>query len=834
MSPAAIARYRTVAGVHDEMLDGSGAVRQGWATVADDLLLAPAEELLRRASLADRLLVAEGAGHVVHDDEQTSRAWRLDPVPMLIGHEEWATLARGLVQRARLLEAVAADLTGDRALLTGGAVPPAAVLSWNGYQRATAGLPSAARRLTLYGPDLVRRADGAFVVLADHTDVPIGAGLALLQRSVSSRLLPDLHRRAGVAPLGDLSAALRGALAAHAPPGPHSHRVVVHTTGPGRPEYLDHSYLAAELGYHVVTGDDLTVRSGRLWLRSLGRLEPVDVVLRRVPDHWIDPLEVPPGGPGGVPGLLQAVREGGAGVANLPGSGIAGHLALLPFLGDACRLLLGEDLLLPSTATWWCGLPHHREEVLGAFDDLVLHDVGQGAVRAVGGGAPPVFSRDLDPEARAAWRSLVDRAPHRVVAQRRLDLATSPGVLDGVPAAQSVVLRAVVVSGPEGSHVLPGGHGRVVAPGTPALAQGSGTAKDIWVLGGSTTPPIPVQMPAVAPIDLRASLPSRAGESLFWMGRNAERAETVVRLVQVILRRVEQEPDLLADADGSWLHHMLRGLRAVSGAIGTLPATDDDPYAVLQAELAGALDGRAGSAADSLGHLVSSVRSIREHVSTSTWQIFGMLDAEIDGLRNAGTTDPAALGETLDRVLVPLLAFAGLAKESMVRGPGWRLLDIGRRLERAVLLLGLLEATVVPPSTSEHRQALHESLLTACESLVAYRRRFRSDITGAGIAAMLVIDLSNPRSLAFQLEQLLEDINGLPPGSDRTAQRSIAARAQDVLTNAGWLGHAEVGDRTGTGLHALVLEIRPLLLELIDEVVGTWFAHAPRARRGAG
>jgi uncharacterized alpha-E superfamily protein len=279
---------------------------------------------------------------------------------------------------------------------------------------------------------------------------------------------------------------------------------------------------------------------------------------------------------------------------------------------------------------------------------------------------------------------------------------------------------------------------------------------------------------------------------------------------------------------------MLRGLRSVSGAIGTIPDAGIDPYSVLQAELAGALDGRSGSAADALGHLVSSVRSIREHVSTSTWQIFGMLDAEIDGLRKAGSAEPVVLGETLDRVLVPLLAFAGLAKESMVRGPGWRLLDIGRRLERAVLLLGLLEATVVPPASSEQRQALHESVLTACESLVAYRRRFRSDITPAGIAAMLVIDVSNPRSLAFQLEQLLEDINGLPAGSDRTAQRSIVARAQDVVVDAGWLGDTDAGDRTGMGLHALVLEVRPLLLELIDEVVGTWFAHAPRARRGAG
>jgi uncharacterized circularly permuted ATP-grasp superfamily protein/uncharacterized alpha-E superfamily protein len=829
-----MARYRTLAGIHDEMLDHTGAVRPGWATVAEDLLLVSAEELLRRRSLADRLLVAEGAGHVVHDDEQTSRAWRLDPVPMLVGHDEWAVLARGLVQRARLLEAVAADLTGDRTLLTTGVVPPAAVLSWSGYQRATSGLPSAARRLTLYGPDLVRRADGAFVVIADHTDVPVGAGLALLQRSVASRLLPDLHRRAGVAPLGDLSAALRGALAAHAPPERSSPRVVVHTTGPGRAEYLDHSYLASELGYHVVTGDDLTVRGGRLWLRSLGRLEPVDVVLRRVPDHWIDPLEVPPGGPGGVPGLLQAAREGGAGVANLPGSGIAGHLALLPFLGAACHRLLGEDLLLPSTDTWWCGLTDHREEVLGAFDDLVLHDVGQGAVRAVGGWAPPVFARDLDPATRASWRSLIDRSPHRVVAQRRLDLATTPGVVDGGPVAQSVVIRAVVVSGPEGCHVLPGGHGRVVAPETPALAQGSGTAKDIWVLAGSTSSPIPVPKPSVAPIDLRASLPSRAGESLFWMGRNAERAETVVRLVQVVLRRVEQEPELLADVDGPWLHHMLGGLRAVSGAIGTLPGPGDDPYAVLQAELAGALDGRPGSAADSLGHLVSSVRSIREHVSTSTWRIFGMLEAEIDGLRNAGAAGPVVLGETLDRVLVPLLAFSGLAKESMVRGPGWRLLDMGRRLERAVLLLGLLEATVVPASTAEHRQSLHESVLTACESLVAYRRRFRSDITPAGIAAMLVLDVSNPRSLAFQLEQLHEDLSGLPAGGDRTAQRAIVARAQDVLTDAAWLGDADGGDRSTIGLHALVLGIRPLLLELIDEVVGTWFAHAPRARRGAG
>jgi uncharacterized alpha-E superfamily protein len=377
--------------------------------------------------------------------------------------------------------------------------------------------------------------------------------------------------------------------------------------------------------------------------------------------------------------------------------------------------------------------------------------------------------------------------------------------------------------------VVPGGHARVVGPDEPALAQRSGLAKDVWVLSPSSGWAPAVPLPHMPQIDLRGSLPSRAGEALFWMGRNAERAETAIRLAQVVLRRVEQEPELLEESGGQWLLRVLSGLRAVSGVIGTAPdPVAGDPLGLLWQEVAAALDGRPGAAGDAVEHLVTAGRSIREHVSTSTWRLFGMLEAELPGLEAAtGASDALALDDSLDRILVPLLAFSGLAKESMVRGPGWRLLDIGRRIERSVLILGLIESTVVPPVTPEVRQPLNETVLTGCESLVAYRRRFRSDITLAGVAEMLVTDPENPRSLVFQLDQLAEDIDALPAGIARSNQWAMVARTRQLVARSPWAG----GFGRATGLAD---ELQTLVLELTASVVESWFAHAPDARRAAG
>ena len=313
------------------------------------------------------------------------------------------------------------------------------------------------------------------MVLRDVTDAPSGGGYALLNRSILARLLPEQYRNLRVSRMGDHLALLRDALAHLAPPQRRNPRMIVLTTGVGHPSYVEHSYLATQLGYHLAEGGDLTVRDGRVWLRALDGLEPVDVMLRRAHDVEADPLSLDATGRRGVAGLLQVAREGNIGLANTLGSGVAGHLALQPYLPAACRVLLDEELQLPSLDTFWCGDPQQRAVVLGEFDDMVLHDTDPLTPR------PSVFGEQLEGPAHDDWITALDRTPSRFVAQRRVRFATTPVFEEGTLRPGAVSLRVQAVLGEE-STVLPGALARIASRHVPVLGQRTGTSKDVWVL----------------------------------------------------------------------------------------------------------------------------------------------------------------------------------------------------------------------------------------------------------------------------------------------------------------------------------------------------------------
>jgi uncharacterized alpha-E superfamily protein len=327
--------------------------------------------------------------------------------------------------------------------------------------------------------------------------------------------------------------------------------------------------------------------------------------------------------------------------------------------------------------------------------------------------------------------------------------------------------------------------------------------------------------PRLPQIDLRDSLPTRSAEALFWLGRNAERAEAAARTARLVLARSGSDPALVAT---SWSAHAIAALRAVSGG---RPVTDE-PLAqlssgeLLSAELAAALDDRSGAVAHSLAHLAATAGGVREFLSTATWRLLNELDNERLALSTTtSSSDPFLIAESLDHIAVDLAALAGLVMESMVRGPGWRFLDLGRRLERAVLLLGVIEAVLCDAPDDDVAQPVYDLVLGASESLVAYRRRYRSDVRIDAIEDLLVHDDSNPRSLVFQLDRINEHLAALPWNPD-------AAKHRQFLDAA---AQARLGDGPDS-LSKLVLNVRGPLLELIRELMLAWFTHP--VRRGLG
>ncbi len=825
--------YAPEPGRYDELTDERGRVREPWQQLVDTFARLGPAEIDERRLRAERLLAAEGASHVVHDDgTDTSRPWQIDPVPLVVSARDWAALEQGLVQRARLLDTLLEDLYGERAVLRDGVVPAELVLGSRAYRPACHGVvPASGRRLVVYGADVVRDGSGRLCVLADHADAPSGAGYAVLNRTVLARLFPDTYRDLGVRSMADYFASLRSSLAGLAPSGRENPRVVILTPGVGHPSYFEHSYLASYLGYNLVEGDDLAVRDGRVWLRALAGLEPVDTVLRRVEDAGSDPLELEPESVAGVPGLVEAAREHGVGVANAPGSAIAGNVALQAYLEVICPYLLGERLRLAPLTTLWCGDPDQRATVFGQLDRMVLHDTDAVAPE------PSVFGGDLTDAEADAWRRRVARQPYRYVGQEKVVFATTPVLQGAVVSPGTAVVRAQVVASPDGYVALPGGLGRVVDPARPLLGQPYGTAKDVWVVADAdraVAPPRRRSEVVVPQIDLRASLPSRAAEALYWFGHRAEQAETAARLLRAVVTRAEEEPEVVV-LDG-WRRPAVSAVRAVSGGAS---AASGAPADDLSEEAAAALSGRAGSITDSLARLRRSALSVREFLSTTTWRVLGMLDAERLVLERVdGASPPYVVVESLDRVVLAESALAGLATDSTVRGPAWRFLDIGRRLQRALLLLGVVEATLAPVVEPEAMQPLYETVLTAVESLVEYRRRHRSDLALDAVLALVLTDDTNPRSLAFQLDRLTEDFAALPHHVERERHAGLVEASARALFATEWrdLGPGSGGARH-TAVDQLVLEARAPLLELADAFITRWFADqgdARRFRRGAG
>jgi len=818
--------YRPI-GRFDELRDDRGRVRPAWSDALAVLGAPDRSELDRRRNEAERLLAGAGATYAL-DDRRGQ--WRIDPLPYLVAGGDWDRLAAGLSQRARLLEAYLTDLRGPRRSLTTGTVPVELAFGPFGLPLTTLDVPGTGRPLVRYGAWVVRREDGQFVVLRDRTDDPDGAAVALVHRSTLSRLVPGALRRLGVRPQSAWFTALRDALGALAPAGVDSPRVVVLGPARGTPGSFEASYLAAQLGYHLADADDLAVRSGRVWLRSIEGPEPVDVVLRCVGDDGADPLELR--SRRGVPGLLHAARNAAVGLANPLGSAAADDPALCAYLPALCRLLLGEDLALAATPTWWFGDPRHRDVALGRAGELVIHERGDRDA------ARTTLGWHLDPRDLDQLRRRIERDPGRFVAQERLALGSTPVHGPGGLEPGQVILQALAVaSGADGWSVLPGGVARVIDASRPLLAQRDAVAKDVWVLGGRSAESRPVRLRTAPQVDLRQSLPSRAAEGLYWVGRNAERAEAAARLGLVIGGRLEAEPDLADDDGGAWAVVVDAALRAVSGggSGGTRGGGGGAPAANRTGEpateLAAALGARPGSLDDSLGHLLQTAVAVREYLSTTTWRVLASLGTDRAALAEAASAGPGAIADRLERVSFGLAALAGLAQESTVRGPGWRFLDLGRRLERALCLLNAIEAAIVDPVPDAVLPSVLETFLQGWECLVAYRRLHRSDVEPDAALELLLLDDTNPRSVAFQVDRMAEHLGVLPHRPGTTPGGSLHGAAEAVLGTApsdlARPGSSGRRDR----LCDFVLTVRGGLLAEAAAINATWFSTPGTAHR---
>lgn len=789
---------QVVAGRFDEMVDGAHGIRSDWAELAtglDELGPAGLSRLRRQVErlldddgvtytpigggrTADRPTAPAQRGPVDGDpaadssaahqadlalDPQARQRWKLDPVPLVVAASEWAGLQSALRQRATLLDLVLTDLYGPRTLIQRGFIPPELIFGSRAYLRRAHGLTiPGPHQLFFHGADVFRGPDGTFMAMGDRTEAPSGVGYAMADRRVIARVTPEVFRRAAPESLAPFFRSFLLALQSAAPRSAEEPRVVVLTPGTHSETAFDQAFLASLLGLPLVESEDLTVREGRVWMRALGRYEPVDVILRRVDADWADPLELRPESRLGVVGLLQACRRGTVTVVNTLGSGILENPGLLPFLPGLAETLLGETLRLPSAPTFWCGTPTGLSHVMAHFDDMVM--------RPTDGTERSVIVGRLDRAAVATLRDRVRDQPGRWVGQPFVPFSVAPvGTPDGL-ASRQVGMRLFAVAQQTGYLVMPGGLGRVLPLDQQTLRESSITeAKDVWIRSCSAAPAADREYTPwsteVAPAAGRSDAMSspRALEDMFWFGRYTERAEDFARLLIATWDRLDEFRQR-----GTALETELTPvlLATVTHSSATYPGFTGGASQILPEMRSLVLDGRRlGSIAQSLYGLTEAASGVRDQLSRDTWLVLAGVDRAVESLRRDPDDQGTTLQNTYSAVLSGMLALSGLAAENMIRDPGWYVMDIGRRLERSLQLVTVLRwalARVNPPAVEAQ---LIESVLQFAESILTYRRRYRGHLQVGTVLELLLLDVGNPRSLAFQLQALGADFRALPDAS---------------------------------------------------------------------
>jgi uncharacterized circularly permuted ATP-grasp superfamily protein/uncharacterized alpha-E superfamily protein len=730
-----LAGYQTMEGVPDELKAADGQHRPAWTNLIGAIASMSATELAERFAYGDQYLRDAGVFYRRYGAQDSAeRDWPLSHMPVLIAEKEWAEISAGLIERADLLEKVVADIHGENQLVADGYLPAELVAGNPEWLRPLVGVkPRSGHFLHFVAFDIGRGPKGQWWVIGDRTQAPSGAGFALENRIATARIYSEHFARSNVHRLAGFFRAFRDRLQ-DMREGVDS-RVGILTPGPMNDTYFEHAYIARYLGFMLLEGEDLTMRNGHLMVRTVAGLKPVNVLWRRLDASWADPLELNENSKLGTAGLLGAVREGNLTMVNALGSGVLESRALLAFLPRISTALTGRPLAIPNVATWWCGQEDerdfvkanaHRMAIGDAFSTRPLFEFDDGSI--VGGNFKGEQGQTLD-----NW--IDERASH-LVGQEAVTLSTTPTFQDGVLVPRPMGMRLFLARTENGWQVMPGGFARIGrADSATALAlQGGGSTADVWIVSDKPVAPDSMMGPATAPYSRQqpAVLPSRAGDNLFWLGRYVERAEFAIRLLRAYNLRLAES----ASPDSPLLALVAEEL----DKLGSEP-TDGLPQGIAM---------MLASAATAAGH-------VRDRFSVDGWLALHDLSKTVNQM-----TRTAKPGDDMARAMGVLLrklsGFSGLVHENMYHFTGWRFLSIGRALERAVALAGMLASFADPKAPDGSLDLAVE----VADSSMSHRTRFAVSTTRATVIDLLALDQLNPRSIMYQLNEMNAHISFLP------------------------------------------------------------------------
>ncbi len=848
---------------YNELLGNDGTLRAHWQTFFHSFGKLGLEEIQERKQLVFRFLKENGVTYNIYGDPKgLNRPWRLDTIPFLVHKQEWNNIEAGLVQRAELFNLILKDMYGSQQLIKKGLLPIELVYNHAGFLRQCAGLFASGKSFTgnqplvLYSADIARSPDGKIWVLNDRTQAPSGSGYALENRMAMARVFPELFDGLAVKQLNPYFDDLRAALTAIAPNAAGQPRVVILTPGPRNETYFEHSYLSSYLGYTLVQGDDLMVKDNIVWLKTIGGLEKVDVILRRVDDVYCDPLELKEDSQLGVAGLLQSVRTGNVSVANPLGSGILENPGLMPFLPAIAQYYFNKPLLLPNIASWWCGQQKELKYVLEHIPELIIKRIYRDAhVNA------SIDGSHLSQAKIQELKNQIKTHPYLFVGQEKVSFSSVPSFSEQQLESRHALFRSFLVA-KNGSYVaMKGGLTRTASDTSNMIIsnQLGGLSKDTWIINPSSDTVEKIQPGFTTKIQMQSNgwqqqsqlstpafpsyknvLPSHTAENLFWVGRYAERLLGNARFLRTVMQVINEGNKLQFDADRQTEQNLLMALTHYTftypGFIGEVGKPKlDNPWKELSAMMFDTQ--KVGGLSFNFSLFMRAVNAVRDHWSTDTWRVMRSLE---EHWVEAGASHQThyKMMALLDNLITSMVAFIGLNRESISREQGWTILDTGRKIEQGMLLVNMLRATLVNKYSDQIDYNLQEAVLKSNESLVNYRYKYKVHLQLPLVIDLMLLDANNPRSLMYQAVRMKRYMESLPnPNSDITFHTpehlSIAESiiSQLYAADKTLLSKPDANNVTYPALDHLLSDLYDQLCKLPHAISKIYFKHTQQQRQ---
>jgi len=818
---------------YDEIHERDSTVRPHWQTISRTFESMTPDSFAGRIASTRNMIRENGITYNVYDDAGGhARPWQLDVVPFVIGASDWKIIEAGIAQRALLANSVLQDIYGPQKLIANGHIPPHLILGHPQFLRPLMGVePPAGVHVHLYSADLARAPDGSWMVLFSRADAPSGLGYALENRIVISQTFPDLFRDMKVERLASFFHSYREHVLSLA--SAHKGRAVLLSPGPYNEAYFEHAYLAHYLGLSLVEGQDLVVRDGLVFLKTLSGLERIAVIFRRLDSDFCDPLEFRFESKLGVPGLAEAARNGGVVLANALGGGVIESPAMNAYLANAAQALLGEELLLPDVPTVWCGTEWGRKEALARLRKVLVRDAFDARQLFWRGSSARLPSEMHASEVAKLVERIEDRGTTFVV-QDIAPLGLAPVYEHGALSMKPASIRVFAAWTPDGYVVMPGGLTRVAQDETVrALSMQSGAAsKDTWVLSSGDVNHFSLLRDSGGALAIRRigeEAPSRAMDNLFWLGRYAERAENLVRTLRAVVRRLSDDTTMMSNTAASELARRLL-LPQGQASVAAIADSAKGDTARLSMELLQLVF--APESPQGLQRMLSAVQrtawSVRDRLSLDTWRTIQAFTQSLDVPDLAHACDSSAMRSYFDALIRRAAALSGLSAENMTRGSNWLFLDIGRRLERAIHTAVLVRQML---SGQEGDVEYIQHALEIADSGMTYRYRYLNMFHVSAAIDLLLLDPANPRSVAFQVATMHTHVERLPkitPVQKKGLSDALAAEAADLLqaSHPVVLSQCdESGKRPGLG--GLTQTVEDIMLRLSDAIADAYFQHAP-------